>query len=182
MTKKPPKDFDDIDFSDAMSGVRKLKPHDKHTQSPKRTSKKQPPRSHGDDDRETPPDWYYSPHKEKVGADDTLNYERPHLQRMAVKRLKQGNISLDAKLDLHQFTVDEALHELDIFLHECQQHDARYCLIVHGKGNYSADGIPVLKNMINQCLRRHPNVLAFTSAKPRHGGTGAIYVLLKSGV
>lgn len=182
MTKKPPKDPDDIDFSDAMGDVRKLKPHGKHTIPTKRTLKRRTPRHHGSDDRAPPPNWYYSPHKDNVGPDDSLYFEQPHLQRMAVRRLKQGTISLDAKLDLHQYTVEEALKELDDFLHECQQQDVRYCLIVHGKGNYSANGVPVLKNMINQCLRLHPNVLAFTSAKPRHGGTGAIYVLLKSGV
>jgi DNA-nicking Smr family endonuclease len=33
---------------------------------------------------------------------------------------------------------------------------------------------------MNSWLRQHHTVLAFSSAPPRHGGTGALYVLLRS--
>jgi DNA-nicking Smr family endonuclease len=50
---------------------------------------------------------------------------------------------------------------------------------VHGKGNGSWQKQPVLKNKLNQWLRQRDEVLAFCSARPCDGGTGAIYVLLK---
>jgi DNA-nicking Smr family endonuclease len=37
----------------------------------------------------------------------------------------------------------------------------------------------VLKNGVNQWLRRWDSIVAFCSAQPHHGGTGAAYVLLK---
>jgi DNA-nicking Smr family endonuclease len=37
----------------------------------------------------------------------------------------------------------------------------------------------VLKKSVNLWLRKHDSVVAFCSARTAHGGTGAIYVLLK---
>ena len=123
---------------------------------------------------------YFSRETNQLGPDDRINFERPHLISRDIKRLKKGSFSIDARLDLHQYTTDEAIEQLHQFIDECQVQDIRHALIIHGKGHYSPDGVPVLKNMLNQWLRNHPNVLAFRSAKPKDGGTGAIYVLLKS--
>ena len=49
--------------------------------------------------------------------------------------------------------------------------------IVHGKG--LQNGQPLIKTCVNGWLRQIPQVLAFVSALPRDGGTGAAYVLLK---
>ena len=51
--------------------------------------------------------------------------------------------------------------------------------IVHGKGLRSRQGQPVLKVKVNHWLRQREEVLAFCSARPVDGGTGAVYVLLK---
>lgn len=40
--------------------------------------------------------------------------------------------------------------------------------------------IPVLKTHVAYWLPQHSDVLAFSSAQSRDGGTGALYVLLKS--
>jgi DNA-nicking Smr family endonuclease len=56
-------------------------------------------------------------------------------------------------------------------------------LIVHGRGLGSKDNIPVLKEKLQAWLTRGAigrHVLAFTSARPWDGGTGAVYVLLRS--
>ena len=47
--------------------------------------------------------------------------------------------------------------------------------IIHGKGG---DGVPVLKNLVDRTLRQRGEVLAFHSAPPSQGGTGAVLVLL----
>jgi len=52
--------------------------------------------------------------------------------------------------------------------------------IIHGKGYGSREQAPVLKNSLNSWLRQHPDVLAFSSTRPEHGGTGAVHVLLRS--
>jgi len=51
--------------------------------------------------------------------------------------------------------------------------------IIHGKGKGSENNLPILKNNLDQWLRRQDHVLAFCSARPIGGGTGAVYVLIK---
>jgi DNA-nicking Smr family endonuclease len=53
--------------------------------------------------------------------------------------------------------------------------------IIHGKGKSSEGKLPVLKGKVNSWLRQKGEVLAFCSARPNDGGTGAVYVLLKRG-
>jgi DNA-nicking Smr family endonuclease len=54
-------------------------------------------------------------------------------------------------------------------------------LVVHGRGLHSP-GAPVLKHALPGWLAEPPlgqRVLAFASATPPHGGTGATFVLLR---
>ncbi|WP_425477971.1 Smr/MutS family protein [Xanthomonas cucurbitae] len=50
--------------------------------------------------------------------------------------------------------------------------------IIHGKGLQSDNGAPVLENLMDRLLRQRNDVLAFHSAPPTQGGTGALLVLL----
>jgi dsDNA-specific endonuclease/ATPase MutS2 len=52
--------------------------------------------------------------------------------------------------------------------------------IIHGKGRRSGDSGPVLKQLVSDMLRRSPAIVAYVSARPADGGTGAVYVLLSS--
>ena len=63
------------------------------------------------------------------------------------------------------------------FLQTCIEQKFRIALIIHGKGKKETQSI--LKNKINLWLRDLNIVLAFCSALPKHGGTGAVYILLK---
>jgi DNA-nicking Smr family endonuclease len=51
--------------------------------------------------------------------------------------------------------------------------------IIHGKGLRSRHKGPVIKTKVNTWLRQRDDILAFCSARPVDGGTGAIYVLLR---
>jgi len=51
---------------------------------------------------------------------------------------------------------------------------------VHGKGRRSRQPGPVLKGLVDHWLRQRDDVLAFCSARPADGGTGAVYVLLRA--
>ena len=62
---------------------------------------------------------------------------------------------------------------------EARQHGLRCVRIVHGKGLRSKAHGPVLKQLTDTLLRRRADVLAFTSARPTQGGTGAVIVLLQ---
>ena len=52
-------------------------------------------------------------------------------------------------------------------------------LIIHGKGSRNSSNAPILKNAVNEQLRRLDAVLAFCSALSEDGGVGALYVMLK---
>ena len=111
---------------------------------------------------------------------DELSYLRPGYQMRLLKRLKRGAYSVRGELDLHQMRAKDATDAIRQFLAEAQREEA-YCLrIVHGKGRRSgADRGPVLKNLVNGYLRRRKDVIAFASAPPREGGTGAVHLLLR---
>ena len=84
------------------------------------------------------------------------------------------------ELDLHGIDAKTAEAWLREFLRHAQ-HEGIACLrIIHGKGRYSAEGVPVLKNLVDRMLRQRGDVLAFHSAPAAQGGTGAVVVLLKT--
>ncbi|MCX7102196.1 MAG: Smr/MutS family protein [Methylobacter sp.] len=116
---------------------------------------------------------------EQVGIEDSLSFLSPGLQHNVLKKLRKGQFGLNAEIDLHGLNSNEAKKQLLNFLHDSVE-DGNHCVhIVHGKGYRSADNQPVLKNDINLWLRQHKDVQAFCSAPPKHGGTGAVFVLLQ---
>lgn len=110
---------------------------------------------------------------------DQLLYSRDGITPDTLKKLRKGNFNIDHSIDLHGMTVNAARNYLLEFLAECEVDGSRHVIIVHGKGYSSPDKKPVIKPMVNRWLREVPKVLAFCSAQPRDGGTGAVYVLLK---
>jgi DNA-nicking Smr family endonuclease len=52
--------------------------------------------------------------------------------------------------------------------------------IIHGKGYGSNNQGPIIKPLVNKWLQQRNEILAFCSARPNDGGTGAVYVLLKT--
>jgi len=117
---------------------------------------------------------------EAVGAEDSISYAKPGISKNVLKKLRQGYFGPDAELDLHGLTSTEAQRRLSAFFTTSIQRNCRCLHIVHGKGHRSVDNQPVLKNHLNQWLRQHNEVLAFCSASPKDGGTGAVWVLLRS--
>lgn len=109
---------------------------------------------------------------------EVLDFSRNGLQHNILKKLRQGKNPIEHSLDLHGLTVQQARTELITFLNECESANIRHAIIVHGKG-FGSNGKPVIKPMINRWLPQVKNVLAFHSAQPKDGGSGAVYVLLK---
>ncbi len=105
-----------------------------------------------------------------------LGYHDDSISPKLFKKLKKGLIRPEASVDLHQLDRHEAVRELQRFLARASHQTYRSVLIIHGKGTDK----PVLKNLTEQFLRQDDRVLAFHSAKGQDGGTGALYVLLKS--
>jgi DNA-nicking Smr family endonuclease len=82
------------------------------------------------------------------------------------------------EIDLHGLTVAEAKQALRQFLIAALEARVRCVRIIHGKGLRSGHRGPVLKSAVSAVLRRSGAVLAYVSARPVDGGTGAVYVLL----
>jgi len=112
---------------------------------------------------------------------EELLFSRTGLQNRVLRRLRRGEYAIEAELDLHGLTRLEARQALSEFLHDCRARGCRCVRIIHGKGRGSQGKRPVLKQYVDHWLRQVDAVLAYCSAIPAHGGTGAIYVLLKRG-
>ncbi|MFQ5458659.1 MAG: Smr/MutS family protein, partial [Myxococcota bacterium] len=116
---------------------------------------------------------------------DTEEYVEGHVagfDHHVLRKLRRGEYAVQAHLDLHHMSRQEARAAVERFVTRSLVAGHRCVLIVHGRGHHSPDRIPVLKNVLRAWLSRGRigrAVLAFTSAQPVDGGAGAIYVLLR---
>jgi DNA-nicking Smr family endonuclease len=105
------------------------------------------------------------------------------VSRKLMQRLRRGKFPVQDHVDLHGLTKREAEERVREFLLQCHRTGLRCVLIVHGRGRNSENHIPVLKEHLPLWLTRGPArkiILAFSTARPYDGGSGAIYILLKS--
>lgn len=118
---------------------------------------------------------------EPLDAWYVLAFKRPGIQHGVYKKLRQGRYDIDARLDLHRLSVKQARVDVHSFIQEAMQYGLRTVLILHGKGQRKTEQekTAVLKGYVNRWLQDLEEVQAFHSAQPVHGGTGAVYVLLR---
>jgi DNA-nicking Smr family endonuclease len=113
-------------------------------------------------------------------ASAALDPHRPvGLDRRSWLRLKRGQLAIERTLDLHGRTQAEAHGALGSFLGAAQAAGCRSVLVVTGKGMESGG---TLRHMVPRWLNEGANrerILAFCPAQARHGGSGALYVLLR---
>lgn len=171
---------DDIDaarlFREAVRGVRPLSARDPPPRPPKVR-----PRA-----RFTRADRAAVLRESLAGADadpalasgEELVFRRPEIQPGVLRKLRRGEYRVQREIDLHGLTVAEAKAALRQFLIGALEQHVHCVRIVHGKGLRSGHRGPVLKAAVNAVLRRTGAVLAYVSARPVDGGTGALYVLL----
>lgn len=101
------------------------------------------------------------------------------IDRANADRLKRGRRPIEARLDLHGLTQAEAHQALARFIAGSSAAGRRCVLVITGHGRFSGG---ILKEAVPRWLneagmRRH--LLAIAPAQPQHGGTGALYVLLR---
>ncbi|MDH5408788.1 MAG: Smr/MutS family endonuclease [Gammaproteobacteria bacterium] len=115
----------------------------------------------------------------EVETGEELLFARDGIQPKVLQKLRRGQYSIEAELDLHRMTSDQARAALSNFINQSVSSGLRTVRIIHGKGHGSPGKLPVLKNKVNHWLKQKDQILAFCSSRPVDGGTGAIYVLLK---
>jgi len=98
------------------------------------------------------------------------------------QQLKAGSLSVAAHMDLHGMTSDQARESLVFFIRESYLQGHRCVLVITGRGKNSPGGQAILRTEIETWLTKEPLrrvVLAFCTAQPKHGGAGALYILLR---
>lgn len=177
--KNTPLSEDDLAaFKEAVRGVKPLKQKNKvdlqstHTKTHSLKIKRSENRDHDEgfefsDYEKLPP----------VTSEETIYYAKSGIQHKMLRKLRQGQYNVEATLDLHGNTADEARELLSEFLLHCRKQGLRHILIIHGKGR--GTNKPILKNKLNHWLRQTEQVIAFCSATAKDGCGGALYVLLR---
>ncbi|MDB4968588.1 MAG: Smr domain protein [Myxococcales bacterium] len=117
-----------------------------------------------------------------TATDEYIEGLGPGIDKKLLRKLRAGDYALQAHLDLHGFTAEQARPEVEKFLIAARKESRRCVLIIHGRGHNSKEGIPILKERLKVWLTRGRighGVLAFCTARPTDGGAGAVYVLLR---
>lgn len=181
MSNNKDKSKDDNSFADMLDGVKVLDKTDKvvHQMPKPRPVPQQATR----DEQKIMQELLISPNEyehEDMQPGDSLSYAQSGIQKHVMRKLKRGQYSIEAELDLHGLTRNEAQQQLSEFIVQVRGSGIRCVRIIHGKGYGSSNHGPVIKPLVNQWLRKRDEILAFCSARPVDGGTGAVYVLVKS--
>ena len=113
-----------------------------------------------------------------LDVDDAMSFRRPGIGTDVTARLRKGEWSIQAQVDLHGLRSDEAREALGGFIRASHKQGLRCVRVVHGKGLGSPGKQPVLKTKTQRWLIQKNEVIAFVQAKPAEGGAGALVVLL----
>lgn len=175
MMQTPSDDDDDATlFRAAVSGVRKLT--STHQRPTAHTPLSTRPRPITHDEHSMLSEL---PLPDGSEAGDSLSYRADGVQDAVVRKLRRGQYRIGTELDLHGLNREQAGLAVVQFLARCQDRRVRCVRIIHGKGSSSPNSTPVLKSYLASWLRHRNDVLAYCSARPADGGTGAVYVLLR---
>jgi DNA-nicking Smr family endonuclease len=107
--------------------------------------------------------------------------DSPGVDRSTAERFRRGQLAVEARLDLHGMTQEEAHRALVRFIRRGHEDGLRTVLVITGKGGFG-DARGVLRDAVPRWLNEsdlRPRVLSCAWAQPKHGGAGALYVLLR---
>lgn len=106
-------------------------------------------------------------------------FRRATLPRNVFRSLHSGRFSIEDEIDLHGMSAHVAKAALREFIVDASKRRLGCVRVIHGKGLRSGPTGPILKGSAQHWLSLWDEVLAFVTARPRDGGSGALYVLLR---
>jgi DNA-nicking Smr family endonuclease len=172
----PPQDLEA--FREAVRDARPLKPHNRVVHD---LPKPRPhPTKREEDERAVLDELARLTLDDDAEFEDDGRFLRPGLPPDILRKLRRTHWVIQATLDLHGLTGDEAVAQTAVFLAGCQRSGVRCVRIIHGKGLRSPGREPVLKRRIRKLLTRRDEVLAYVEPRALHGGGGAVVVLLEA--
>ena len=176
--KQPVMRKDDPDDAELFrAAIGRVRPLPAADQAPQRPRPPPETRMRDADERAALNESRREPGPSAAESGDAIEYRRNEVTPQTLRRLKRGEFSVQDSFDLHQLNAAIAEAALGRFLLEARAANHRCVRIVHGKGLHSPQG-PVLKSLMERTLARRADVLAYASAPPAQGGTGALLVLL----
>lgn len=104
------------------------------------------------------------------------------MDKRTARRLKRGQLGIDARLDLHGHVQATAHRALESFLERSFYEGYRTVLVITGKGKRGTGEVGVLKEAVPRWLNQMPIrdwVTGFSYAAVKDGGDGALYVRVK---
>jgi DNA-nicking Smr family endonuclease len=103
------------------------------------------------------------------------------------RRIKRGGVVPDISIDLHDANLSRAYSRLDGALEQAIGQKFKVILLVTGKprahDRASGEGRGAIAAVVRDWLaasRHARHISAVRNAHPRHGGAGALYIVLKS--
>jgi len=152
-------------YEETATSMEALKPPPETRQAPDRAPPKPAP------DRDGP-----------VQLPEMTRGSTPGLDRRSATRLRRGQYGVEDRIDLHGMTQEAAHRALRAFVTGASARGLRCVLVITGKGLSPNGRTGVLRQSVPRWLNEHPlrnAVLAFHNARPKDGGEGALYVLLR---
>jgi DNA-nicking Smr family endonuclease len=102
-----------------------------------------------------------------------------NIDRATARTIRRGQMQVDAGIDLHGLNAEQAYVVMKEFVREQCDAGARLVLVITGKGKYQEGRLrSLLPRWVNEPDLR-PYILSLDVARPRDGGSGAYYLLLK---
>jgi DNA-nicking Smr family endonuclease len=166
-------------FADAMEEMGDVEPIDPSDSQEKRATRRAQAGGHTQSKPATTPP---SPHAQSREEAPDAGGRRPGLGARDLRRLRAGKLRPEESIDLHGLTRIAARERLHMSLTRMSRTGVRCVLVIHGRGNRSESGEPILKAALQDWLEEPPLdriVVARAPARPRDGGEGATYLVLR---
>ena len=136
-----------------------------------------PPQYH-----DCPLDTHYPPFStsliQPIQGNLPVSFSHPSISSQRRKKIFAHPFKPDRCLDLHHLSAQEAYLSCQYAISQCQQANLRKLHLICGQGHHSY-GRSKLKGICVIVLYHSPSILAYQSAHPSCGGTGAIDIFLK---